>query len=367
MCAEFIILPLVSPSFDRMECIEVNKIRELSYNGLDGTQPEDRAVAWLVLLGVYPRNPRDWVSRYTEIKQNYWFFATEHGLADWHTRNLANQMSIEKFQLKNNSLMGIVHGDIVRTGRTIFFLPPKPIPLKDDSPEEKKYEEDYMYQFGEHARRLERILYTFASMNVGLGYMQGFNELVVPFYYVLFKAQSLLNNDLDLVEALAYQCLQTLLTESTLNEFYTTADNSSIIMHQLDDFRGLLAKHLPDVSAIVERLKIHPLLYSFRWFNLLFSQEHDLPTLLSIWDCMLAHFNLDNPKELMECVFYVGVGHLNNIKGRLDRTNYGTTISALQNMTDLDIKAILAFANECWSVDHPPEKKFNKLRQFFKL
>ena len=360
MCAEFVILPLVNPNFER-QTIDIDQIRKISSTGLDECPVEDRALAWLAMLGVYPNDPLKWAETRNEIKETYFMYAEENKLSQWHTRNIPNQITHEAFGFdtdKKNAMMGIIHGDIVRTGRTIFCLPPREIPVKTDDELEVQASNDNMYMWGEHARRMERILFLFSTLNSGLGYMQGFNELVVPFYYVLLKAGTgLFNDNIDLIEALTWQCFQTLLTESTLNEFYTTADASSIIMHKLSEFEALVAKHLPEVAQTIKRLGIHPLLYSFRWFNLLFSQEHHLPTLIAIWDDLLAHFSLTDPQQLMKFVFYVGLGHLNNIKGRLDRTSYGETIKVLQNMEDLDYKLILTFANDCWNRDMNPDKR----------
>jgi hypothetical protein len=114
---------------------------------------------------------------------------------------------------------------------------------------------------------------------------------------------------------------------------------------------------LPEVAAIIDGLGIHPLLYCFRWFNLLFSQEHDLPNLLAIWDAVLANFDSDDVGKMMKFVFYVALGHLNCIKGRLKRGEYGVTISKLQNMSDLDIKGILLYANEWWMKANQPDEK----------
>jgi hypothetical protein len=348
---EFVILPLVNASFDR-ETIAIKEIRAISSQGLDGYPPEDRALAWLSMLGIYPDEPQKWVSTYTNHKRMYFQFAQEHGVDQWHLRNIAHQIQLREFGLDDNALIGIVHGDIVRTGRTMFFLPPLPIPTDDPAQRSEQ-----MYEWGGHARRLERILYIFGRLNRGLGYMQGFNELIVPFYYVLLLAQSILNSDMDLVEALAFHCLMTLLNESTLNEFYTTTDHSSMIMHQLEDFENVLRRHLPNVAALIKELDIHPLLYCFRWFNLLFSQEHELPTLLLIWDGLLAHFDPQDPPRLMRFVFYVAIGHINDIQVRLEKGNYAATMHTLQNLTNLNIKAIIGFANACWLKDHPPEEK----------
>jgi hypothetical protein len=349
----FAILPLVNPSFDR-ELIAIDQIRHISSESLDDCPPEDRALAWLAMLGVYPANPRQWTTLYKDYKTLYFTWVAEQGLSTWHERNILQSIQPEEFGLQNNLLMAVVHGDIVRTGRTIYFLPPAPIETED--PEVLS---EPMTPFAGHARRLERVLYMFGRLNRGLGYMQGFNELVVPFYYVLLSARVILNNDIDLVEALSFQCIMALLNGSTLNEFYTTAD-SSIIMAQLENFRVIYSKHLPAVGKIIDDLEIHPLLFSFRWFNLLFAQEYELPSLLSIWDGILSHFDADNTKLMMRFVFYIALGHLNEVKGRLIPNNYSGTLGLLQNISGIDIKNVLIFANACWAKDFPPPKAAKK-------
>jgi hypothetical protein len=137
-----------------------------------------------------------------------------------------------------------------------------------------------------------------------------------------------------------------------------------MIMRQLDEFKGLVAKHLPEVSAIIDGFQIHPLLYSYRWFNLLFSQEHDLPNLLAIWDALLSYFDSDDVHKLMKFVFYVALGHLNNVKGKLSKTDYGATIYELQNMAGLDIQGILKYANAAWMKDQAPDRRFDPKRLF---
>lgn len=335
-------------SFDR-ELIAIDEIRQISSHSLDGLPPEDRAYAWLAMLGIYPMNPSLWPETKKNLVAEYWSLVPDE-LKDWHTKHMPNQMCADNFNLQNKSLMTIVHGDIVRTGRTIFFFPPEPIPNATPNPEDEN-----IFQFGVHARRLERILYTFSSFHRGLGYMQGFNELLPPFYYVLLHAkETLFDNSMETVEALSFHCLQELLTKTEICDLYTTTDHSSIILHKLNDFVNLMKKHLPNEASIIEGLNLHPLLYCYRWFNLMFSQEHDLPSLLAIWDALFAHFD-----QLVLFIYYVGIGHVKSVSSRLVRGDYGTTISALQNLEITDIKSVLEFANQCWTADHKTAKKFD--------
>jgi len=338
-------MPLVNPTFDR-DTIDLEEIKRISSRGLDGCPPEDRALAWLSMLHTYPLNPMDWKNVLDASYDSYWMYVKEYHLDDWHKKQIPNQCPRDIYGLHNNSQMAIIHGDIVRTGRIIFFFPPKPIEgaVQEDA-------EDMIFQFGEHARRLERVLYIFSTLNPGFGYMQGYNELLPPFYYVLLQAQALLGCSIDRIESLAFQCFQTLLVSTTLHELYMTGHKSEVILHKLNDFSILLQKHLPLVHAKIEKLGIHPLLYCYRWYNLLFSQEHDLPFLLPIWDALFSHFD-----ELVDYSFYVGLGHIKMVEEQILKGDYGTVLSSLQRMENLEVKSILAFSNMCWEKDHVKQK-----------
>ena len=347
---EFHILPLVQPTGEGNK-INLEGIKEVSSHSLDGYPREDRAIAWLAMLNVYPQNPSLWESEKKKLKKEYWDLVPDF-LNNWHNTHIPNQMSAEQFipyHIEKNTLMSIIHGDVVRTGRTIFFFPPQPIPNATPAPEDET-----IFQFGVHCRRLERILYTFASNHTGLGYMQGFNELLPPFYYVLLSAISVCNEDIDLVEALSFHCFQALLVETNIMDLYNTSDNSSTIMHKLNEFVELMKKHIPQEYEIITKLGLHPLLYCYRWFNLMFSQEHDLPDLLGIWDGILSHFD-----DLVPYIYYLGLGHVHAVKNKLKPGNYGETVSALQNLEIPTIKEVIEFANECWDADHKKPSLLN--------
>ena len=170
--------------------------------------------------------------------------------------------------------MGVIHGDIVRSGRLFFFLPERPILY----PQTKADQGDVLFEFQEHLRRLERLLYVFRTFHSGMGYMQGFNEIASPFYYVIlrpFRNHSGHNTEndgissemLDTVEVLTFHCFQKIMTNTTLSEFYTTQDHSSIIKHQLNTFENLMKIHLPNCYDSIQHLNIHPVFYCLRWFR----------------------------------------------------------------------------------------------------
>jgi hypothetical protein len=329
--------------------LNLSDITHLSSLGLDSYSPDDRCFAWLVMLGLYPNSSTEWPSVNDTLHHTYWDLVQFSELSHWHSRVIPTHFPSEEFGLKSDRTMGVIHGDVVRTGRLAFFLPPRAIP--GSVPLDAN---DSLHYIQEHLRRLERVLYVFATVNVGFGYMQGFNELVTPFYYVLLKSMySLFEGEIDRVESLTFHFLQTPITKTRLAEFYTTQDKSSIILHGTQQFEDLLTKHLPKAANIIKTLNIHPLFYCLRWFTLLFAQDHDLPTLLMIWDALWAHF-----AELVEYLYCMAIGHIHAIEGKLTKESYAQTIGALQNLEiGPEIKAVLNFANQLWEENHKPTKR----------
>lgn len=333
------ILPLVQPS-PGGGLVNTLVIRRICAAGLSECPNEDRALAWLILLGIYPRNAIEWPEIKYQIVHDYKNYVKDIcQLQDWHKILLPKNPTQSHFDVNDKNLMFIIHTDISRTTRQICFFPPTN-PISGSDPK------DIFSPFLEHSRRMERILYVFGIVNHSLYYMQGFNELLSPLYFALCKAQSIFKN-LDEVEALSFRCLQELLTATSLSEFYTTQDQSSILFHKLSGFSILLNEKLPDISKILNNYDIQPLQYCYRWFNILFAQQHDLPTLLIVWDSLFAHID-----DLIQYLFYVAIAHIRAISPNLDPDDYPGLISKLQDPKITNIYTVLKDATEMYNKDH---------------
>ena len=355
---DFLILPLVQPLED--DTIDIAKIRDLTANGLETGQPEDRCLAWLVLLGIYPEKARDWPKVLQEMTDVYRTYTEMLHIEDWDTRSFPQQViRIEDFGVEDNQLMALIHGDIVRTGRHIFMLSPEEI-------QGAQADDSSINLYAKHLRRLERILYVLGRVNTGFGYMQGFNELLVPLYYTVFGGRSLFT-DLYVVEVLSFHCLHQLINTTKICELFMTHDRSSILLERLSRFHEIVKMHVPDVYEVLERLDIQPVIYCYRWFSLMFSQEYELPQLQQIWDALFTHVD-----DLVEFEFYVGAAHIEMIKGGINPNEYASTIEALQHTQVRDTYRLLDLANKWWRQVHNPtpldfvQGKFNTLKSFIK-
>ena len=352
---KFIILPLVQPDED--DAVDTKKIRELTANGLEKAQPEDRCLAWLVLFGIYPSKAREWPDKQEELVATYQNYVKVFKITDWESKSLVAQViDIDDFGVGDNALMALIHGDVVRTGRHIFMLQPEP--------DEQPPDDTPINQYAKHLRRLERILYVLGSTNTGLGYMQGFNELVVPIYYTLFEARSLFA-DVFVVEALSFHCLHQLISTTQICELFMTHDRSQILLERLAKFHEVLKVHVPDVYEVLRKLDIQPVIYCYRWFSLMFSQEYDMRPLQQIWDALFTHFD-----DLVNFEFYVGCAHIEMIKNDLNLKEYGTAIETLQRAEVRDVSKLLELANKWWRQVHNPttldflQVKFRSLKAF---
>jgi hypothetical protein len=187
---------------------------------------------------------------------------------------------------------------------------------------------------------MERVLYTLGVLYRTMRYVQGFNELLAPIYFVLTFSGGFVETEDD-VEAIAFHCLHALLTQTRLHELFTTQDGSSILLHRLRQFDRLLERHLPNVHHIVRGLGIHPLCYCFRWFSLLFAQEHAIEDVVVLWTDLFARID-----DIVEGVFYVGLGHIKQMENRLDPKDHPTTVRVLQSTQDCDMRKAMEVAEE---------------------
>ena len=322
-------------------------IRRRLSSGLDECPPDDRCLSWLIVLGIYSKNPAEWPRKLHKLKDEYVGYINDLGLEDWIYKDLPVSISDAQLELASDSIMLIIHSDIVRTGRHIFFLPP----LSIAEPETEEQKNDIYYLYSQHLRRMERILYIFAILNPNISYMQGFNELLQPLYNVLCQAKELFNSDYLVIECLAFNMLLALLLETDLASFFKTQRTVDVLIVLLSKFTDLLKKNSPKLYDRLNELKIHPACYSFRWFCLMYAQEFTMPDIISLWDSILSHFD-----KVTEFCFCFGVGLLLQMEKQILNSDYAKVIGMLQNLDYTLIKPALEKANKIWDSTYSKKK-----------
>jgi hypothetical protein len=232
--------------------------------------------------------------------------------------------------------MALIHGDLVRTGHHIYCLPALPLsaagPIVDPNS-----------MFSGHLRKMERILYTLGMVNRALSYNQGFNELLQPFYHLLFSMKHVFQNDEMVIECLAFQFLLRLLNETRLAKLFVVGISVTSLLNELSEFSKLLQKLQPRVHARLARLELEPFSYCYRWFSLLFAQEFEMPNVLMIWDHLLLHVS-----ELTRYSFLVGLGFLKCWEKEIPAMGPPEFLAQCQALRPQDIPAAIAYADATW-------------------
>lgn len=355
---EFRIIPLIQPKQDG-EKINFDLIKEICKNSLSDCPPEDRAMGWLVLLRVYPLNPMNWSTMQHEFFENYNNLIKAFNLTGWEKVRLSKYASMESFPVDDKRSFKVIHNDLIRSGRYIYFLPAATdYELEED-------ENETLAPFNEHIRRLERILYIFSRINVNSEYMQGFNELIGPIYYVMISAPDCFNSDLNIIEAIVFQCFTLLISETSVKQFYMT-ENEKKIFEKLKEFGETFSNAYPRTAHIIESLNIEPIHYSYRWFTTLFVQEYDMPVVILLWDAILTH----QPNVVSYC-YYLGAATIETISDKLDPDNYAETLTVLQHATKHipNVLSVITEANEKYeefelNIQHRKRRRWTFLSMF---
>jgi hypothetical protein len=130
----------------------------------------------------------------------------------------------------------------------------------------------------------------------------------------------------------------------------------------MNRFVRLMRVHLPEVQELLDAHEIDPLQYCFKWFNLLFAQEHQLLTLLIIWDSLFARYD-----DLMNYVSYVALVHIEELKQMLlSAHTFAELMESLQRPTVWNILEVLKRADELHRADHAPSVR-ERISSLFKF
>lgn len=140
-----------------------------------------------------------------------------------------------------------------------------------------------------HWEVVQRILFIYAKLNPGQGYVQGMNEIVGPIYYVMASDPDLSNR--AHAEADCFFCFTALMSE--IRDFFikTLDDAEGGIRCMMSRLSNMLKAKDVSIYDHLKSQELHPQYYSFRWINLLLSQEFPLPDVLRIWDSILSDEN----------------------------------------------------------------------------
>lgn len=164
-----------------------------------------------------------------------------------------------------------------------------------------------------HWEVVQRILFLYAKLNPGLGYVQGMNEIIGPIYYVLASDPSADNRRKFCVSCLHKDCFHRLIDFCLSFSEYAEADSffcftalmgeiRDFFIKTLDESEGGIKQKMNQLSSMLkekdaevwhrlDEQNLYPQYYSFRWLTLILSQEFPLPEVVRLWDSIFSDEN----------------------------------------------------------------------------
>ncbi|KAI8372310.1 rab-GTPase-TBC domain-containing protein [Choanephora cucurbitarum] len=202
-----------------------------------------------------------------------------------------------------------------------------------------------------HWEAIERILFIYAKLNPGVGYVQGMNEILAPIYYV-FTAKAAEDDPESqaYAEADTFFVFTTLMSDTrdhfvrSLDQDASTGINATMwrMSQRLAWFDRPLFRHL-SMKDIKEQY------YAFRWITVLCSQEWDLPDVIRLWDSVLADRGMQEGLEegRFEFLLDFAVAMLICIRQELIEGDFADNMRILQNYPIDDMQVVM---NSAYSI-----------------
>ncbi|KAJ9067301.1 hypothetical protein DSO57_1000882 [Entomophthora muscae] len=209
-----------------------------------------------------------------------------------------------------------------------------------------------------HWEALERILFIYAKLNPGVGYVQGMNEILAPIYYVCA-------HDIDgplegkaNAEADAFY-LFTAVMGSVRDQYVKILDHDARVgvNATLAILEAKLQQVAPDLAQDMRNKGLETAFFAFRWITVLGAQEFDLPDVIRLWDALISHTPLYHGSENglpasspgvtspLNTMVMVGVAMLCLVRPLLLEGTFTDNLKLLQNYPPLyDISTIVELA-----------------------
>ncbi|CAF1130851.1 unnamed protein product [Rotaria sordida] len=247
--------------------IDLNKLRKASWNGIPH---QYRAQTWKLLCGYLPPKVERREDTLTRKRDEYWSYVNQY----YHTRTDSE------------------HQD---TFRQIHIDIPRMSPLMA------------IFQQVVVQELFERILFIWAIRHPASGYVQGINDLILPFFVVFlsefidndvdienFDISSLSDTNRRIIEADSYWATSYLL--EGIQDNYTFAQPG--IQYKVRTLEELIKRIDEPLYRHLKSQNIEFLQFAFRWMNNLLMRELPVRCTIRLWDTYLAeqdgfsHFHL---------------------------------------------------------------------------
>ncbi|KAJ3122489.1 GTPase-activating protein [Nowakowskiella sp. JEL0407] len=252
--------------------IDLDNLKKSSWSGI----PEEiRGTVWKLLMGYLPLNSDRREATLQRKRKEYEEF-------------VAQSFGRGKAAL-DEALLHQIHIDVKRTNANI--------PL---------------YQNLVIREALERILYCWAIRHPASGYVQGINDLVVPFFHVFLSSgvtgnietcdvEKISKDMLSNVEADCFWCLTKLL--DGIQDNYTFAQPG--IQRQIGRLKELTNRIDAPLYAHLTAQGVDFIQFAFRWMNCLLMREISLKNMIRLWDTYQAENDGFSDFHLYVCAAFL--------------------------------------------------------------
>jgi hypothetical protein len=183
--------------------------------------------------------------------------------------------------------------------------------------------------------RCARILTLLSLSSRKFSYTQGFDRFANVTYLLALNFAVKLNLPRDLAEAFSFHLCEEILVMSSA---FTMLDNTADAFTRLD--RSIKNK-FPGLWASLKRAGHTSLHFAFRWKMLMFADEHDLFSVLLIWDQLIAHRHQYTRYMESFCI-----AHVSQVPLKDDMF----IVAEIQSFKNWDIVEIIEHANR---LSHP--------------
>lgn len=189
-----------------------------------------------------------------------------------------------------------------------------------------------------HWEVVERMLFLYAKLNPGQGYVQGMNEIIGPIYYVLAADNRI--EWKEHAEADCFFCFTNLMSD--IRDFFikTLDDSATGIQAMMVRLNNRLSEVDQAVAIQLQEQGIKMQYFAFRWLTLLLSQEFALPDVLRLWDALLTDDTRSN------LLINVCTSMLFLVRDNLLNNDFASNMKMLQNYPLMDMSLILGKAKE---------------------
>lgn len=217
--------------------------------------------------------------------------------------------------------------------------------IRNDGYMEDENNSNFVYET--HLDVLARILFIYAKKNKKISYVQGMNELLIPFYYCFMKDTS--KNFLNNVEFDTYCCFE--LFMSRIEEIYERkADLKENSIHiRLNKLKALLKILEEEVYNLFKKERVELELFGFRWYALFLTQEFELPDVLRLFDSILSE---ESYFDFLNCLC---IAVLRIRKPEIIKLKFCDIILNLKKLDGIDIETLIKVAGDL-------KKKYAKIK-----